>query len=132
MAGHVEDPLLRIERRELAADLRERVDDARGRLAHAGPEGGAQAHGAGADDGDVADVGVGLDRCHVREMVRASPSSALTVRSSDALMQVKLGVSRRVKADASVVRRRWTRSRNAPASSVSKATTNSWSSSPNE
>ena len=47
-------------------------------------------------------------------------------------MQVKLGVSRSVKADASVVRRRWTRSRNAPASSVSKATTNSWSSRPKE
>ena len=47
-------------------------------------------------------------------------------------MQVKLGVSRTVKREASVVRRRCTRSRNVPTSSVSKATTNSWSSRPNE
>ena len=77
VAGDVEDPLLRIQRRQLAADLGQRVDDARGRLAHARPEGGAQAHGARADDRDVADVGIGFD-AHVREMVSASPSSALT------------------------------------------------------
>ena len=56
VAGDVEDPLLRIERRELAAELGQRVDDARAGLAHAGPEGGRQAHRAGADDRDVADV----------------------------------------------------------------------------
>ena len=56
VAGHVEDPLLRIQRRELAAELGQRVDDARGRLAHAGPERGGEAHRAGADDRDVADL----------------------------------------------------------------------------
>jgi hypothetical protein len=50
----------------------------------------------------------------------------------DALMQVKVGVSRSVNEEDSVVRRRWTRSRNEPGSSVSKATTNSWSSRPKE
>jgi hypothetical protein len=32
VTGDVEDPLLRIERRELAAELGQRVDDARARL----------------------------------------------------------------------------------------------------
>jgi hypothetical protein len=47
-------------------------------------------------------------------------------------MHVKVGVSRLVKRDDSVVRSRWTRSRNEAGSSVSKATTNSWSSRPKE
>ena len=45
---------------------------------------------------------------------------------------VNVGVSRLVYSEDSVVRRRWTRSRNEPGSSVSNATTNSWSSRPNE
>jgi hypothetical protein len=56
VAGDVEDPLLGIQRGELAADLRQGIDDARGRLAHAGPERGRQPDRAGADDGDVADL----------------------------------------------------------------------------
>jgi len=62
MARHVEDPLLGIERRELAADLWQRVDDPRGRLAHAGPERCRQADRPGADDRDVADLPGGLRR----------------------------------------------------------------------
>ena len=45
---------------------------------------------------------------------------------------MKVGVSSFVYEEASVVRSRWTRSRNRDGSSVSNATTNSWSSSPNE
>ena len=60
------------------------------------------------------------------------PSSALSARSTEVDTQVNVGVSRFVYADASVVRRRWTRSRKRAGSSASNATTNSWSSSPNE
>src|SRR4051794_29402755 len=71
---------------------------------------------------------------HVRPATAGigSPSSALSARSSDTRRHVKLGVSRSVYADASVPRSSCTRSRNAPTSSVSNATTNSWSSRPNE
>jgi hypothetical protein len=55
VTGHVEDPLLRVQRRELAAELRQRVDHARRRLAHPGPERRREPHGAGTDHGDVAD-----------------------------------------------------------------------------
>src|SRR5690242_8250537 len=135
MPGHVEDPLLGIERRELAAELGQRVDDAGGRLAHAGPERRREPDRPGADDGDVADlVEVGLERRRHRATSTFSgvPSSALSARSTEQATHVNVGVSRLVKADASVVRSRCTRSRNADGSSVSKATTNSWSSSPNE
>src|ERR1700758_5810728 len=47
-------------------------------------------------------------------------------------MHVNVGVSRSVDELDSVVRRRWTRSRKSAGLSVSKATTNSWSSRPNE
>ena len=60
------------------------------------------------------------------------PSSALSARSTEVDTQVNVGVSRLVYADASVVRRRWTRSRKRDGSSASNATTNSWSSRPNE
>ena len=84
MAGHVEDPLLRIQRRELAAELGQRVDDARGRLAHAGPERGGEAHRAGADDRDVADlVEVGMLGHGERE--RASGSGCAVERREGAL-----------------------------------------------
>ena len=66
------------------------------------------------------------------KMTAAESSLGRPCEISDAAMHVKLGVSRSVKLEASVPRRRCTRSRNAPASSVSKATTNSWSSRPNE
>ena len=56
MPGHVEDPLLRVERGQLAADLRERLDDAGARLAHARPERRREPHRTGPDDGDVADL----------------------------------------------------------------------------
>ena len=60
------------------------------------------------------------------------PSSALSARSTDVDTQVNVGVSRFVYVEASVVRRRCTRSRKRDGSSLSNATTNSWSSSPNE
>jgi hypothetical protein len=56
VAGHVVDPLLGVERGELTAEVRQRVDDLRAGLAHARPEGGDQAHRPGADDRDVADL----------------------------------------------------------------------------
>ena len=62
----------------------------------------------------------------------AAPSSAFSARSTDIATHVNVGVSRLVKSEDSVVRRRWTRSRKTAGSSPSKATTNSWSSSPNE
>ena len=98
VAGNVEDPLLRIERRELAAELGQRVDDARAGLAHAGPEGRGQAHRPRADHRDVADV-VEVGVAHGMRDCRAgtgSPSMALSARSTEVAMQVKLGVSRRV------------------------------------
>jgi hypothetical protein len=55
VAGDVEDVLLRVERRELAAELRQGVDDLRRRAAHAGVERGEQPGGAAADDGEVRD-----------------------------------------------------------------------------
>src|SRR5207249_1381258 len=55
-AGDVEDVLLGIERRELPAHLVEVVDQAAGRAAHPGVEGGEQARRAGADYGDIFDV----------------------------------------------------------------------------
>ena len=48
------------------------------------------------------------------------------------LRQVNMGVSRRVKQLALVSRNSWIKSRNSEGLSVSKATTNSWSSRPNE
>ena len=72
MAGHVEDPLLRIQRRQLAADLRQRVDDPRGRLAHPGPERRRQPDRAGADDRDVADLSWSFGRHEVRPPRRRS------------------------------------------------------------
>ena len=103
VAGHVEDPLLRIQRGELAAELGQRVDDARAGLAHAGPEGRATGPtGPGADDRDVADlVEVGVDAHGVRDcrVGDGSPSSAFSARSTrggDAgeARRVALGVGR--------------------------------------
>ena len=54
VACHVEDVLLRVQRRELTAKLRERIDDLGRRAAHAGVKQGEQARGAAADDGEVA------------------------------------------------------------------------------
>src|SRR5579859_6018885 len=64
--------------------------------------------------------------------VSAAPSRAPRARCTEHEMHVKVGVSRRVYELDSVVRRRWTRSRKSAGLSVSKATRNSWSSSPNE
>jgi len=55
VSGHVEDPFLRIQRRQLPAELGERVDDPRVGLAHPCPEGGAQPDRTGTDHSDVAD-----------------------------------------------------------------------------
>ena len=60
MADHVEDPLLRVQRGQLAAELGQRLDDAHARLAHPRPEGRGEADRPGAEDGDVADL-VGHD-----------------------------------------------------------------------
>ena len=49
----VEDVFLGIQCLELAAELRKRVDDARGRPAHSGIELGEQSRRAAADDRDV-------------------------------------------------------------------------------
>ena len=80
----------------------------------------------------LAEVALGRYKEDWSSTVNGVPSSALSARSTEHDTQVNVGVSRLVNDDASVVRRRWTRSRNAVGSSVSKATTNSWSSSPNE
>ena len=108
MPGHVEDPLLRVQRRALAADLGQRVDDPAARLAHPGPERGREPDRAGADDRDVDGL-----VAHAAGSASESgvPSSALSARSTDVETQVNVGVSRLVYADASVVRRRCTRSR---------------------
>ena len=82
----------------MAAEFGQRVDDARAGLAHAGPEGCGEAHRARADDRDVADV-VEVGVAHGARDCRAgtgSPSTALSARSTEVAMQVKLGVSRRV------------------------------------
>src|SRR5213078_142147 len=55
-SGDIEDVLLRIERRELAADLVERIDQATGGAAHPGVKGAEQSRRAGADDRDIFDV----------------------------------------------------------------------------
>jgi hypothetical protein len=52
-AGHVEDVLLRVQRRELAAELIEVVDEPAGRAAHPGVERAEQPRGTGTDDGDI-------------------------------------------------------------------------------
>ena len=52
-AGDVEDVLLGIQRGELAAELRQRVDDLRRRSSHAGVERSEDARRAAADDRDV-------------------------------------------------------------------------------
>ena len=94
VTGDVEDPLLRVQRRQLAADLRQRVDDPRRGLAHAGPERGREPDRARPDDGDVADL-AGLVPVHqASSAASASPSSADSARSTDVLMHVKVGVSR--------------------------------------
>ena len=54
VARHVEDVFLRVERRELAAEFRERIDDLGRRAAHAGIEQGEQTRGAAANDREVA------------------------------------------------------------------------------
>ena len=61
-----------------------------------------------------------------------SPSRAPNARASEQEMHVNVGVSRRVYELDSVVRSRCTRSRKSAGLSVSNATTNSWSSRPNE
>jgi hypothetical protein len=105
MARDVVDPLLRIKRRALPTDVGQRVDDPRRRVAHAGPEGRGQAHGAGPDDRDVANfVEVELQRlCHVVAgpksgtwAERGVPSRALSARSTEQATQVRVGVSRLV------------------------------------
>ena len=53
-AGDVEDVFLRVERRELPAQLRQRVDDLRGRTAHSRIEQSEDPRWTAADDGDVA------------------------------------------------------------------------------
>src|SRR5438876_1812329 len=55
-SGNIEDVLLRIERRELAADLVERIDQATRGAAHPGVKGAEQSRRAGADDRDIFDV----------------------------------------------------------------------------
>src|SRR5205085_2799005 len=140
MARDIEDPLLRIQRRELPAQLGQRVDDPRVGLAHPRPERRAHADGAGADHGYVPDLievlakrgRVGRHAVGSAVCVRAAPSSAPRARSTEQEMQVNVGVSRSVYELDSVVRRRWTRSRKSAGLSVSNATTNSWSSRPNE
>ena len=59
--GHVVDPLLGIERRELAPELGQRVHDPRAGLAHAGPERRDHPDRPGTDDGDVAYLAVALE-----------------------------------------------------------------------
>ena len=95
VARHVVDPLLRIQGGQLAAELRQRVDDPRGGLAHAGPERGAHPDRSGADHGDVADL-VEVATHGVSVSVSAAPSSAPSARSTEHEMQVKVGVSRSV------------------------------------
>ena len=99
VTGYVEDPLLWVERGQLASELRERVDDPRGGLSHACPEGGAHPDRPGADHGDVANlVDVLLDGgAHgVSVTVSAAPSKAPNARSTEHEMQVNVGVSRNV------------------------------------
>jgi len=59
--GDVEDELLGVERGELAAQRRERIDDPAGGAPHTGVERAEQPGGATADDGDVSE-GIGHDR----------------------------------------------------------------------
>ncbi len=61
--GDVEDPLLRIQRRELSAELRQRVHDARRHLAHPRVKLREQTRGSAANDRDVG----GLVRRHAVE-----------------------------------------------------------------
>jgi hypothetical protein len=61
--GDVEDPLLRIERRQLSAKLRQCIHDARCHLAHPRVELREQTRGSAANDRDVG----GLVRCHAVE-----------------------------------------------------------------
>ncbi len=56
VAGDVEDPLLRIQGGQLAAQLGQRIDDPGVGLPHPGPEGGAETDRSGPDDGDVPDL----------------------------------------------------------------------------
>ncbi len=55
MAGDVVDVLLRVDGRDLAAELLEALEDADRRLAMAGVVGSREADGPGADDRDVVD-----------------------------------------------------------------------------
>jgi len=55
-AGNVEDELLGIERRELAAKFRQRVDDLRRGAPHSGIEQSEDPGGTAADDGEIANV----------------------------------------------------------------------------
>ena len=54
--GDVVDVLLRVDGRDLAAELAEALDDPHGRVAVPGVVRGSEPDGAGADDGDVDDV----------------------------------------------------------------------------
>jgi hypothetical protein len=98
MAGDVEDPLLRIQRRALPAELGQRVDHPRRGLAHPGPERDRQADRTRADDRDVADlVEIGGERRGHDAGARsgiATPSSALSARSTEHDTHVNVGVSR--------------------------------------
>src|SRR3954449_9939298 len=55
-AGDVEDVLLRIQRCQLSAGLRKRVDDLRRHLSHTGVEQSEESGGAAANDRDVLDL----------------------------------------------------------------------------
>ena len=63
---------------------------------------------------------------------RSYPPSVSTTSLRLFMMQVKIGISRLVYRLPSVSRRSMTKSKKSDGESVSKATTNSWSSSPNE
>src|SRR5450755_312006 len=102
MTGNIEDPLLRIERCQLATQFRQGIDDPHARLAHARPEGGAQPDRARSDNRYVANLVKVLGqldgtRAHgACASVSADPSSAPSARSTEHEMQVKVGVSRMV------------------------------------
>src|SRR5436305_331399 len=86
----------------------------------------------GANAADGAQRGYRVGHAAGPVTVNAAPSSAPSARSTEVAMHVNVGVSRNVYELDSVVRKRCTRSRKSAGLSVSNATTNSWSSRPNE
>src|SRR5260370_4440091 len=81
------------------------------------------------DDRDLPDAAPA--RAPTRELSRAQPIAA-SISSTPVLTQLNDGTSRTVWVEASLSRISCTRSRKSLTESLSKATTNSWSSSPKE